>query len=96
MEDPAIGKRYNKALQKARLKANLPNQIFWLEQRAINNTFDDYDAKLFEYLITLDDQLREQCKIKIRKKYAGQVEYSATIGKDRKTIRLWNLVLKRL
>jgi hypothetical protein len=43
-----------------------------------------------------DDELRNQCKIKIRKKYAGHVKYSDVIGKDRKTIWLWRLIQTRL
>jgi hypothetical protein len=43
-----------------------------------------------------DDELRHQCKIKIRKNYVRQVKYSDIIGKDRKTIRLWRLVQTRL
>jgi hypothetical protein len=96
LEDPTIATRYNRALHKARLKVNLPQQIFWLEHRATTGVFDEHDAVLYEHLIALDDQLREQCKIKIRKKYAGQVQYSAEIGEARKRIRLWNLVTTRL
>jgi hypothetical protein len=43
-----------------------------------------------------DDKLREDCKTKIRKKYAGNVVYSDIIGNDRKEIRLWNLITTRL
>jgi hypothetical protein len=75
LEDPTIAIRYNRALHRARLKVNLPQQIFWLEQRPTIGVFDEHDAVLYEQRIELDDQLREQCKIKIQKKYAGQVQY---------------------
>jgi hypothetical protein len=96
LQDPAIANRYNKALRKARHTLNIPNQIFWLEQRAITGKFDEYDAQLFEHLLTLDDDLREKCKTTIRKKYAGNVLYSDVIRKDRKSIQLWKLIQKRL
>jgi hypothetical protein len=67
----------------------------WLEQRAKDKTFDQHDAQLFETLIKLDDKLREQCKHSTRKKYAGAVPYSDVIGKDRKEIHMWKLVIKR-
>jgi hypothetical protein len=67
-----------------------------LEQRAINQTFDQDDAFLYENLLELDDQLREQYKQNLRKKYAGQVLYSDVIGNDRKELHLWSLVLNRL
>jgi hypothetical protein len=62
----------------------------------MNNNFDQDDALLFETLLELDDNLREKCKKKIRKKYAGQVLYSDIIGKDRKELHLWSLTLNRL
>jgi hypothetical protein len=68
----------------------------WLEQRANDGSFDQHDAQLFKTLIKQDDELREQCKHSIRKKYAGTVPYSDVIGKDRKEIRMWKLVIKRL
>jgi hypothetical protein len=49
-------------MHKARHQQNIPNQIFWLEQGAINKTFDQADALLYENLLKVDDQLREKCK----------------------------------
>jgi hypothetical protein len=46
--------------------------------------------------LELDDQLREKFKHNLRKQYAGQVLYSDVIGKGRKELHLWNLVLNRL
>jgi hypothetical protein len=96
LNDPEQIHLLNARFQKARRRHNIPNQIFWLEQRAMNNTFDQDDALLFETLLALDDNLREKCKKKIRKKYAGQVLYSDIIGKDRKELHLWSLTLNRL
>ena len=96
MRNPEIGKNFNVKLRKARHKHNIPNQILWLEQRAKDGTFDQHDAQQFENVIKLDDELRQQCKLLIRKKYAGQVPYSDVIGKDRTEIRLWKLVITRL
>jgi hypothetical protein len=96
LNDPAHGIQYNRGLHKARLKLNIPNQFFWLEHRAINGLFDENDAHLYEHLLTLDDALQKKCQQKLRKKYAGHVLYSATIGEARKRIRLWNLVTTRL
>jgi hypothetical protein len=96
LRDPSHSHRFNRAFHKARSKINLPNQLFWLEHRALNGLFDKHDAALYEHLIERDDQLREQCKIKIRKKYAGQVLFSDAIGDARKRIRLWNHVNTRL
>jgi hypothetical protein len=55
----------NARFHKARRQHNIPNQIFWLEQRALNNLFDQDDALLFEALLTLDDNLRKKCKKKM-------------------------------
>jgi hypothetical protein len=96
LQDPAIANRYNNSLRKARHTLNIPNQIFWLEQRALKGEFDEYDAQLFKHLITQDDKLRDNCKAKLRKKYAGNVLYSDVIRKDRKTIQLWKLIQKRI
>jgi hypothetical protein len=96
MRNPEIGKKFNVKLRKARNKNNLPNQILWLEQRAKDGTFDRHDAQQYENVMKLDDNLRQQCKESIRKKYAGQVPYSDVIGKDRTEIRMWKLVIKRL
>ena len=96
LHDPRLSHRYNKRLAKARVRLNLPNQIYWLEQRGRDGTFDAHDAQHYQQVLRQDDQLREQCKIKIRKKYAGQVIYSDIIGKDRKEICLWNLIQTRL
>jgi hypothetical protein len=52
IQDPAIANRYNNALRKAHHTLNIPNQILWLEQRAITGKFDADDAKLFERLLT--------------------------------------------
>jgi hypothetical protein len=60
MRNPEIGQRFNVKLRKARNKNNIPNQIMWLEQRANDKTFDQHDAQLFETLITLGNELREQ------------------------------------
>jgi hypothetical protein len=46
-------------LHKAHHQQNIPNPIFWFEQRAINKTFDQDDALLYENLLEVDDQLRE-------------------------------------
>jgi hypothetical protein len=67
-----------------------------LEQRAINKTFDQEDALLYENILDVDDQLREHCKHNLQKKYAGQVLYSDVIGKDRKELHLWSLIRDRL
>jgi hypothetical protein len=75
---------------------NIPNQIFWLERRAIDNIFDQDEALLFERLLEQDNQLREKCKLQMRKKYAGRVQYSAIIGKDGKEIHLWKMIMNRL
>jgi hypothetical protein len=91
-----MAQRLNARLKKARQQHNIPNQILWLEHRAKQGTFNQHDAQIFEDLLALDDQLREQCKIKIRKKFAGQVLFSDVIGKDRKEIRLWELVIPRI
>jgi hypothetical protein len=85
MQNPEIGNRFNAALQKARNKHNIPNQIFWLEHRATAGLFDKDDAApLYEHLTELDDELRDTCKKNIRKKYAGNVPFSDVIGNDRK------------
>jgi hypothetical protein len=68
----------------------------WLEQRAQTGAFDTHDPQLFEDILTLDDRIREQCKIKIRKKFAEKVPFSDVIGKDRKEIRLWELIIPRI
>jgi hypothetical protein len=96
LKDPEQIHLLNARFHKARQRHNIPNQIFWLEQRAPNNLFDQDDALLFETLLELDDKLREKCKKKIRKKYASQVLYSDIIGKDRKELHLWSLTLNRL
>jgi hypothetical protein len=92
MNDPQIGHRYNQRLKRARQRINFSHQLCWLEQRALDGTFHDHDGRLYNQLMRQDDELRDQCKIKIRKKYAGHVKYSDVIGKDRKTIRLWRLI----
>jgi hypothetical protein len=96
LNDPEPVRIFNQRRHKARQQQNIPNQIFWLEQRAINKTFDQGDALLYEHILDVDDQLREQCKHNLRKKYAGQVLYSDVIGKDRKELHLWSLILNRL
>jgi anaerobic ribonucleoside-triphosphate reductase len=97
LTDPENIKLFNDRVHKARQALNIPNQIFWLEQRAIDNLFDQDDALLFERLLEQDDQLQEKYKLQMRKKYAGHVQYSAIIGKeDRKEIHLWKMVLNRL
>jgi hypothetical protein len=96
MQDPQIGHRYNQRLKRARQRINFSNQLCWLEQRALDSTFNEHDERLYNELMRNDDELRHQCKIKIRKKYAGHVKYSDIIGKDRKTIRPWRLIQTRL
>jgi hypothetical protein len=68
----------------------------WLEQRAQTGAFDTHDAQLFEDILALDDQIREQCKLQTRKKIAEKVPFSDVIGKDRKELRLWELVIPRI
>jgi hypothetical protein len=98
LNDPEPVRIFNQQrLHKARQLQNIPNQIFWLEQRAINKIFDQDDALLYENILEIDDTLCEHdCKINLRKKYVGQVLYSDVIGKDRKELHLWNLILTRL
>jgi hypothetical protein len=54
------------------------------------------DTTLYQHIMRQDDELREQCEIKIGNKYAGKVAYSDIIGRDRKEIQLWNLITARL
>jgi hypothetical protein len=68
----------------------------WLEQRTREGLFDQDNAKIFEEIITIDDELRKKCKQSLRQKFAGKVPFSAEIGKDRKEIRLWKLVITRI
>jgi hypothetical protein len=56
----------------------------WLEQREQTGQFDQDDAKSFEELITIDNEIRKKCKQSLRQKFAGKVPFSAKIGKDRK------------
>jgi hypothetical protein len=88
LHDPRLGHRYNKRLKKARHKLNILNQIFWLEQQALDGTFDNNDERLYIEIMRQDDQLREQCKIKVRKQYAGSVAYSDIIGRGFMTAAL--------
>jgi hypothetical protein len=90
LQDQAIANRYNTSLRRARHTLNIPNQIFWLEQRALKGEFDEYDAQLFEHLITQDDKLHDNCKEKLRNKYAGIILYSDVICKDRKQFNYGN------
>jgi hypothetical protein len=62
LHDPAFAQRLNAKLRKARRNHNVPIQILWLEHRAQVDQFDQDDAKLFEEVITIDDQLRTKCK----------------------------------
>jgi hypothetical protein len=94
-KDPPIGNRFNAALQKARNKHNIPNQIFWLEHRATAGLFDKDDAAIYKHPTELDNELRDICKKNIRKKYAENVPFSDVIGNDRKEIRLWKLAISR-
>jgi hypothetical protein len=96
LHDPAFAQRLNVKLKKAPRKQNIPNQIMWLEQRAREGLFDQDDAKIFEEIITIDDELRKKCKQSLRQKFAGKVPFSAEIGKDRKEIRLWKLIITRI
>jgi hypothetical protein len=96
LHDPAFAQRLNVKLRKARSKQNIPNQILWLEQRAQAGQFNQDDAKIFEELITIEDELRKKCKQSLRQKFAGKVPFSAEIGKDIKEIRLWELVITRI
>jgi hypothetical protein len=93
---PVLRTKPNAKLRKERHKQNIPNQILWLEQRATTGQFDADNAKLFEDLITLDDQIRTKCKTSLRKQFAGKVPFSDVIGRDRKEIRLWELVITRI
>jgi hypothetical protein len=96
LHDPSFAQQLNAKLRKERHKQNIPNQILWLEQRAKTGQFDADDAKLFEELITLDDQIRTNCKLSLRKKFAGKVPFLDVIGRDRKEIQLWELVITRI
>jgi hypothetical protein len=96
LHETSFAQKLNAKLRKERHKQNIPNQTLWLEQRAKTGQFDADDAKLFEELIILDDQIRTNCKLSLRNKIAGKVPFSDVIGRDRKEIWLWELVITRI
>jgi exonuclease III len=75
LKDPELAQRLNAKLSKERKKHNIPNQIIWLEQRAHSGQFDREDAKIFDALIALDDEIRAKCKQSIRKKLEKKSAY---------------------
>ena len=95
MTDPKWGQRVNDKLIKERSRLNIPNQIFFLEDRARLGLFDADNSYLFEQVITRDDQLRSTITSKLRKKFAGKVQFLDTVGQARNLIKLYKLLILR-
>jgi hypothetical protein len=95
LNDPRVVTRYNNYVRRERSRLGIGNSILALEQRAQMGAFRPQDERLYESLLGIDLSIRNKAKIKCRPFYAGQVLYSATIGRDRKELHLWNMVISR-
>ncbi len=95
LNDPRVVRKYNNFVYKERQLQGIDTEILALESKAHQGTITHDDEVRFDALLTCDHAIRTEAKIKCRPFYSGKVLYSDTIGKDRKEIHLWNMVIAR-
>jgi hypothetical protein len=95
LHDPRTIRKYNNFVRRERIRLGVPQQIIAIENNALQGNFTSTDAKNYESLLAMDLDIRKRAKSQCRRFYTGQVLYSDTIGKNRKSIHLWNMVISR-
>ena len=77
-------------------KCRIYKNLFQIEKDTQQVIIKDWINVLFRQTVVEDLKLREKYAKEVRKKYTRKALYLDIIGNDRKEIKLWELIMKKL
>jgi hypothetical protein len=86
--------RYNNLVEAELRKYSLPQRLYAL-QSSLSGPLSPAQASEYESIGTKDFSIRQNAKRRARKLCMGNVDYSDVIDTDRRSMALWDLVIRR-